>query len=78
MGPNQVLLAMIAAPVNPSDINIIQGLVNNSGVYPVPAPKLPLGFVPGGEGVATVVAFGSSVRSLSVGDWVIPFRDVIG
>lgn len=59
----QVLLKMLAAPINPADINMIQG------VYPV-RPALPA--VGGNEGVAEVVEVGSSVTELQPGDWVVP------
>jgi trans-2-enoyl-CoA reductase len=62
---------MLAAPINPSDINRVQG------VYPV-RPPLPAA-VAGYEGVAQVHALGSAVaRPLSPGDWVIPFPPSFG
>ncbi|KAK1321193.1 hypothetical protein QJS10_CPA03g01323 [Acorus calamus] len=60
---NDVCVKMLAAPINPSDINRIEG------VYPV-RPLVPA--VGGYEGVGEIYALGSSVRKLSVGDWVIP------
>lgn len=60
---DEVLLRMLAAPINPADINMIQG------VYPV-RPALPA--VGGNEGVAEVVEVGSSVTGLQPGNWVIP------
>ncbi|XP_025200013.1 enoyl-[acyl-carrier-protein] reductase, mitochondrial [Melanaphis sacchari] len=59
----QVLVKMIVAPVNPSDINTIQG------VYPV---KPPLPTTGGFEGVGDVMAVGSCVTNLVPGDRVIP------
>jgi len=59
----EVCVKMLAAPINPSDINRIQG------VYPV-RPNPPA--VGGYEGVGEVLSVGSSVTSLSPGDWVIP------
>lgn len=58
----QVVVKFLLAPVNPADINTIQG------VYPI-KPKLP--GVPGNEGVAEVVAVGSQVKDLLVGDRVV-------
>ena len=58
-----VLVKMLAAPVNPSDINMIQG------VYPI-KPKIPA--IGGNEGVGEVIAVGQNVTSLREGDWVIP------
>lgn len=60
---NDVCVKMLAAPINPSDINRIQG------VYPV-RPEPPA--VGGYEGVGEVHSVGSAVTSLSPGDWVIP------
>lgn len=54
---------MIIAPVNPADINTIQG------TYPV-KPSLPSGA--GFEGIGEVVAVGSAVKNLVPGDRVIP------
>lgn len=59
----EVLVKMLAAPINPSDINQIEG------VYPI-RPALPA--VAGNEGVAEVLAVAPNVSSLAVGDWVIP------
>ncbi|KAH0747070.1 hypothetical protein KY285_008727 [Solanum tuberosum] len=58
-----VCVRMLAAPINPSDINRIEG------VYPV---RPPLPAVGGYEGVGEVHAIGSAVKGLSPGDWVIP------
>ncbi|XP_070691491.1 enoyl-[acyl-carrier-protein] reductase, mitochondrial [Pempheris klunzingeri] len=63
IGAKNVLVKMLAAPINPSDINMIQG------TYAI-LPDLPA--VGGNEGVAQVVEVGSQVKSLKAGDWVIP------
>lgn len=60
---NDVCVRMLAAPINPSDINRIEG------VYPV-RPEVPA--VGGYEGVGEVYSVGSAVTDLSPGDWVIP------
>ncbi|CAL9776687.1 unnamed protein product [Musa acuminata subsp. burmannicoides] len=60
---NDVCVKMLAAPINPSDINRIEG------VYPA-RPILPA--IGGHEGVGEVYSVGSGVCNLSVGDWVIP------
>lgn len=66
---NEVLLEMLAAPVNPADINTIEGK------YPS-KPKLPA--VPGNEGVAKVLQVGTKVTDLNPGDHVIPLRNNLG
>ena len=64
-----VKIKFLASPINPSDINMVQG------VYGV-AAKLPA--IAGNEGVAEVVEIGPDVVNLSVGQWVIPFRSGFG
>ncbi|KAJ8275093.1 hypothetical protein COCON_G00097180 [Conger conger] len=63
VGPHSVRLKMLAAPVNPADINMVQG------TYPILPPFPAIG---GNEGVSEVVEVGSGTTSLSLGDWVIP------
>lgn len=60
---SDVLVKMLAAPINPADINMIQG------IYPV-KPVLPA--VGGNEGVGEVIEVGDNTRMLKSGDWVIP------
>ena len=59
----QVLIAYKASPINPADINTIQG------VYAV-KPKLPA--IGGNEGVAEVIKVGPEVTDMKVGDRVMP------
>ncbi|XP_015669816.1 enoyl-[acyl-carrier-protein] reductase, mitochondrial [Protobothrops mucrosquamatus] len=56
-------MKMIAAPINPSDINMIQGS------YAILADLPAVG---GNEGVGQVMDTGNSVTTLKPGDWVIP------
>ncbi|CAJ0586806.1 unnamed protein product, partial [Mesorhabditis spiculigera] len=58
-----------AAPINPADINQIQG------VYPV---KPPMPAVAGSEGFGIVEAIGSAVKTVKVGDHVIPAKSGLG
>lgn len=65
-----VLVEMRLSPVNPADINTIQGK------YPI-TPPLPA--VGGGEGVGVVREVkGQGVKGLQVGDWVIPSGNMKG
>ncbi|CAL4989009.1 unnamed protein product [Urochloa decumbens] len=71
LGERDVCVRMLAAPINPSDINRIEG------VYPV-RPPLPRA-IGGCEGVGQVHALGSAVTAkLSPGDWVIPSPATFG
>lgn len=70
----KVNLRLLAAPLNPADINQIQG------VYPSKPPfETTLGTgapsaVAGNEGAFEVVSVGSGVKDLAKGDWVIMKR----
>ncbi len=66
-GPGQVLVSMRAAPVNPADINVIQGKYGA-------LPELPAHC--GNEGAGEVTALGSGVDGLAVGDRVRPVPGV--
>jgi len=60
---HEVRVKMIYAPINPADLNFIEGTYGKT-------PALPA--VPGIEGCARVDAIGEAVESLAVGDLVIP------
>ncbi|KRZ54129.1 putative trans-2-enoyl-CoA reductase 1, mitochondrial [Trichinella nativa] len=66
---DQVQYSMLAASINPADINQIQG------VYPL-NPSLPA--VGGNEGVLRIEAVGSEVTNLRIGDWAIPAQAGFG
>lgn len=57
------------APVNPADINLVQG------VYPIPL-KFPT--VGGIEGVGEIIESGPNVTRLQPGDKVIPDKEGFG
>ncbi|CAI9594994.1 unnamed protein product [Staurois parvus] len=65
----EVKVKMLAAPINPSDLNMIQG------TYAL-LPQLPA--VGGNEGVGVVAAVGRHVSSVRPGDWVIPVDAGLG
>jgi trans-2-enoyl-CoA reductase len=67
--PNEVLVRMDFAPVNPADLNIIEGTYGTR-------PKLPA--VAGLEGVGTVQAVGSAVKDIKEKDRVIPAQPGFG
>ena len=60
--PDEARLRLLAAPINPADLNTIEGK------YPI-VPPLP--GVPGVEGVAVVEAVGAAVEKVAVGDRVL-------
>ncbi|EGV61483.1 mitochondrial trans-2-enoyl-CoA reductase 2 [Yamadazyma tenuis ATCC 10573] len=74
LAPNAVIVKVLASPINPSDINQIQG------VYPSQPQKTTQygtsfpSFVCGNEGLFEVVKVGASVTSVAPGDWALPLR----
>ncbi|XP_018323435.1 enoyl-[acyl-carrier-protein] reductase, mitochondrial-like [Agrilus planipennis] len=67
--PDEVLVKMLAAPINPADINTIEG------VYP---SELKLPAVPGFEGVGKVVNVGDNIKELKPNDHVVPLKETLG
>ncbi len=63
--PHEVRVAMRYAPINPADLNFIEGLYGKPSNPPA---------VPGIEGSGEIVEVGSDVVSLKKGDLVIPLR----
>ncbi|XP_066060761.1 enoyl-[acyl-carrier-protein] reductase, mitochondrial isoform X3 [Chamaea fasciata] len=63
LGDSDVHVKMLAAPINPADINMIQG------TYPLLSPLPAVG---GNEGVGEVLEVGRRVTALKPRDWVIP------
>jgi len=61
--PDEVRLEMLASPVNPADLNVIEGTYGQ-------LPDLPA--IPGNEGVGRVAALGAAVTALRPGDLVAP------
>ena len=62
LGFGEVLLRTLVSPVNPADLNVLEGKYGR-------LPALPC--VPGTEGVARVVALGAGVEGFKVGERVI-------
>ena len=60
--PHQVRVKVLASPVNPADLNLIEG------TYAIRPPRP---FVVGMEGVGIVAACGRDVHDLAPGQWVI-------
>jgi len=82
--PNSVNIKFLLSPINPADVNVIEG------VYPTKPTKTdalaPSGtgsedhpvFVGGNEGLACVTAVGEGVHSLKVNDWVVMIKQQAG
>ena len=60
--PGEVVVEMRAAPINPADLNAIEGK------YPI---RLPLPATPGFEGAGIVAELGPNVRNIEIGTLVI-------
>jgi trans-2-enoyl-CoA reductase len=62
-GPGKILVEMLAASINPADLNIIEGKYGE-------LPQLPATI--GNEGAGRVAALGPGVTDFAVGDLVLP------
>ncbi|KAF5019693.1 hypothetical protein F66182_8290 [Fusarium sp. NRRL 66182] len=69
---NSVLVRSLAAPINPADINTVQGTYGSKPPFTSLIGTSEPSAIPGNEGVFEVVSPGSSSSSLQKGDWVIP------
>lgn len=67
LGDHDVLVKMVAAPINPSDINMIEGTY--ARLPPLPA-------VCGWEGVGIVQSIGQKVTKVKIGQQVKPPNDI--
>lgn len=63
--PNEVRVAMRYAPINPADLNFIEGNYGRAANPPA---------IPGHEGCGEVIEIGDDVTSLAKGDAVIPLH----
>lgn len=63
VGNDSVQVKMLMAPINPADINQIEGTY----AFIPPRP-----FVAGNEGLGEVISVGPEVKALRPGDWVVP------
>jgi mitochondrial enoyl-[acyl-carrier protein] reductase / trans-2-enoyl-CoA reductase len=76
--PQTVNVRFVLSPINPADVNVIEG------VYPSkPQPSSFPGvrgdvFVGGNEGLAEVTNVGEGVRGLQRGDWVVMKASQVG
>lgn len=62
-GNGEILIEMVAAPINPADINVIEGKYGELPSLPSPI---------GNEGVGRVAKLGAGVTGLEVGQMVLP------
>ncbi|GJQ15599.1 hypothetical protein GpartN1_g7390.t1 [Galdieria partita] len=71
LGPSQVLVSFLASSIGATDLAFIRGMGKLDGSVKLPS-------VAGLEGVAEVLATGNQVKSVAVGDRIIPFGFGIG
>ncbi|CAI5758405.1 unnamed protein product [Candida verbasci] len=69
---NQVLVKTLASPINPSDINQIQGVYPSKPDFTDKFDSSKKLAPTGNEGLFQVLKIGSNVENFKVGDWVIP------
>lgn len=75
---SSLTLRMLAAPVNPADVNQIQGSYPTRPPFSTALGTMDPSAVGGNEGVGEVVAAGAGVKGVGKGDWVIMKRSGMG
>ncbi|KAI0064680.1 NAD(P)-binding protein [Artomyces pyxidatus] len=76
--PGTLNLRYLLSPINPADLNVIEG-VYPSKPSPSSFPNLSSQvFVAGNEGLAEIKDVGSGVDGLQVGDWVVATKQQVG
>lgn len=74
--PNTLNIKWLLAPINPADLNVIEG------VYPSKPPLTNLNqqnvYVAGNEGLAQVTAIGDGVNHFHPGEWVVINKQQVG
>ncbi|KAF4307049.1 Alcohol dehydrogenase superfamily zinc-containing [Botryosphaeria dothidea] len=68
---DKLTLRFLASPINPADINQIQGVYPSKPTFTTALSTPEPIAVGGNEGVAEVIAAGSDVKGFARGDWVI-------
>ena len=66
-----VTMRFLASPINPADINQIQGVYPSKPTFTTNMSSAEPLAVGGNEGVAEILAVGAGVKGLQKGDWVI-------
>jgi trans-2-enoyl-CoA reductase len=81
---NTINVKFLLSPINPADLNVIEGVYPNR-----PDPRTDLAssgrgsaeqpvFVPGNEGLAEITAIGKGVTNLKCGEWVTMAKQQAG
>jgi trans-2-enoyl-CoA reductase len=73
-----VTLRMLVAPINPADVNQIQGVYPSKPTMNTTLATNKPSAVAGNEGVAEVIGVGGGVKTVGKGDWVIMKRTAMG
>lgn len=66
-----ITLRFLASPINPADINQLQGVYPSKPTFSTTLSSATPLAVGGNEGVAEILSVGASVRDFARGDWVV-------
>ncbi|ODV92194.1 hypothetical protein CANCADRAFT_781 [Tortispora caseinolytica NRRL Y-17796] len=75
--PNSILVKFLAWPINPADINQIEGVYPSKPVFHSNLSETPLA-IGGNEGVCKVVETGKDVIGFKPGDWAVMQKVSVG
>lgn len=73
-----MLVRALAAPINPADINTIQGTYGAKPPFTSLIGTAEPSAIPGNEGLFEVISPGSATSPFRKGDWVIPAKSQLG
>ena|ERR1700761_4757495 len=75
--PNTLNIKFLLSPINPADINVIQGVYPSKPSLISLVHEQPV-YVGGNEGLAEVKQVGAGVSGLNPGDWVVMTKSQLG
>ena len=75
---NLLTLRFLASPINPADINQLQGVYPSKPTFTTSLGTSDPIAVGGNEGVAEIISVGDKVKGFKRGDWVIPKKPGFG
>jgi len=77
--PGHVLVQFLASPINPADVNQVQGTYpSHARLITSSTPSTTPFAVGGNEGVAKVIFTSPDITNVKAGDWILPFKPSFG
>lgn len=71
-GPDEILVKTLASPINPADINQLEGVYPSMPAFTTELTPEQPSAIGGNEGLFEIVEVGSNIKNFKAGDWAIP------